>query len=207
MKKPTSPAAFFPLYYFPPVPWFVAALQQEAVWLDLDQPYRKQQYSSRTIIKVANRVLPLTIPVGRRSAQAPLSAKEISFAEDWAGQHWRSLTMAYRNSPYFLYYEDKLAPLFTNPESTLVPHNVRCLQAVCALLQVEIPWATNAPGPDAADYRAAFDPRLRSLPPWFRPAPYPQVFPPFVAGLSILDLLFNLGPESAAYLQAAWQRP
>lgn len=207
MKKQVTPQTVFPLCYFPPIPWFVAALRHGQVWLDAGQPYRKQQYSSRAFIQVANRTLPLTIPVERRSARAPLRDKAISFAEDWAGQHWRSLRTAYRNSPYFTYYEDRLAPLFHAPEAQLAAHNRRCLQVVLDLLHLDLDLGDlpgEAPAP-AADYRQAFDPSLRTLPPWFDPQPYGQVFEPFVPGLSILDLLCNLGPESSTYLRATWR--
>ncbi|RMG60939.1 MAG: hypothetical protein D6722_20330 [Bacteroidetes bacterium] len=204
MKKQLTHSACFPLHYFPPIPWFVAALRYERVYVDADQPYRKQRYHSRAFIKMPNRVLPLTIPVARRSARAPLRDKMVSFAEDWPGQHWRSLQMAYRRSPYYEYYEDRLRPLFEEPAPSLVAHNWRCLRLVAELLNLPQVMEEGAGPAGLDDFRGAFDPSLRQLPPWFEPVPYAQVFPPFAAGLSILDLLFNLGPESLIYLRDAW---
>ena len=102
----------FPLFYFPPIPWFVGALQESEILLDIYQPYRKQRYFSRMEIRGPNQVVRLTIPIERRSKQLPLIHKNISYAERWRIQHWRSLVFSYKNSPYFPYYSDMLESYF-----------------------------------------------------------------------------------------------
>jgi hypothetical protein len=202
--------AVFPLCYFPPIPWFVAALQEPgSLSLELHQPYRKQQFSSRAHIRVPNRVMLLTIPVERRSARAALHQKRISYAEPWPHQHWQALRTSYGNSPFFEFFAPELEQLYQSPPLVLSELLLESTKLSIKWLGLDISLRlTEALRPEATyarDYRAAFDPSLRSLPPWFAAHPYPQVFGEFQAGLSILDLLCNLGGESRAYLLDNWQ--
>lgn len=200
----------FPICYFPPVHWYVAAMRFEEIWLDGWQPYRKQQFTSRTHILTSNRVLPLTIPVERRSARAPIKEKRISYAESWQRQHWRSLVAAYSNSPYFEYYCDRFEPLFQQPFEWLID----LLWAAHEQVQEALRWevhvtftqAYQSVGTYGVDYRDAFDASLRQLPDWFEPVRYPQVFDGFQPGLSILDLLCNEGPQSSEIIRQSWNK-
>ena len=192
----------FPLYYFPPIPWFAAAIREETLYLDVNQPYRKQQYFSRMHIKGAHQVLTLTIPIERRSKRNPLCQKSISHAENWMQQHWRSLVFSYRNSPYFSYYEDVLSALYTQKVDRLTDFLTESVRIAFELLghspALEYPVD---PTQKVYDYRKEFPPGLEMLPDWFVVYPYEQVFGSFTPGLSILDLLCNLGPESRLFLE------
>jgi len=199
----------FPLYYFPPVHWYAAVSQEEKLLIDWYQPYRKQRYFSRMVIRGANQLLPLVIPVERRSKRIALKEKRISNAEDWQSQHWRSLVFAYKNSPYFEFYQDTLAPLYTQPYELLTSFLLDCLQKSFQLLQFQPDFSftdTYLPGSDFQyDYRKDFEPGTRTLPIWYKPIAYEQVFGEFEPGLSILDLLFNKGPESKGILLASFE--
>lgn len=204
------PDAVFPLCYFPPIPWFVAAIREEGpLWLEVHRPYRKQQFSSRAHIRVPNRVMPLTIPVERRSAKAALHEKRISFAEDWPHQHWQALRSSYGNSPFFEFFAPELEALYQSPPTLLTELLWRSTRLSLDWLGLSLDLrVTSKLLPTeayACDYRAAFDPSRRTLPGWFAAAPYPQTFGDFDAGLSVLDLLFNLGSESRSYLLENWR--
>lgn len=177
--------------------------------LEVCQHYRKQQYTSRTHIRVANRVLPLTLPVERRGAKVPIQDKHITFQDNWPHQHWASLVSAYRNSPYFEYYEDELRPFFEKPETQLVPHLLNITVKLWELMQLSADFRlTQAFLPSdtyTQDLRQTFDASRRSYPEAFVVEPYTQVFEPFESGLSILDVLFNLGPETPQYLRKVWR--
>lgn len=206
------PDNLFPACYFPPIPWYVAALRQKTIYLDGALPYRKQQLSSRTHIKVANRTLPLTLPVERRDRHHPLIEKKVSFAERWPHQHWMSLRSAYANSPYFEFYGDELATLLQQRHAYLHQWLTASTRWGLASLGWEgkVEWVNKLPKEElsaTSDYRNSFDPTLRDLPSWFVPKPYPQVFEGFTPGLSIIDLILNLGPEAPSYLKSTWQKP
>ncbi|MEO1418969.1 MAG: WbqC family protein [Bacteroidota bacterium] len=199
----------FPICYFPPVHWCAAAIHESVMALEVCQHYRKQQYTSRTHIRVANRVLPLTLPVERRGAKVPIQDKHITFQDNWPHQHWASLVSAYRNSPYFEYYEDELRPFFEKPETQLVPHLLNITVKLWELMQLSADFRlTQAFLPSdtyTQDLRQTFDASRRSYPEAFVVEPYTQVFEPFESGLSILDVLFNLGPETPQYLRKVWR--
>ncbi len=197
-----------PVFYFPPIPWFVAALQAETIYLDIYQPYRKQRYFSRMDILGPNQIITLSLPVERRSRRAPLMEKRISFAENWQKQHWRSVFFSYKNSPYFSYYSDRFEEFYQNSQAPLVPFLVNGIELCFATLGYEPKLHLGKPkvedGPEYRDFSQDFSPHDTSFPTWFSPISYEQVFEGFSPGLSILDLLFNLGPESKLFLQKSF---
>lgn len=205
------PLSIFPIHYFPPVPWFAAAMQEQEILLEVCQHYRKQQYTNRIRIRAANSVLPLIIPLDRKGSKTPIAQKIISYREEWQKQHWKSLESAYRASPYFVYYEDTLATFYDASHTSLLDFHLKALDWILAILDHQVPVRLTEsylpPDAYAVDYRDSFDPAGKMLPPWFRPLPYPQVFEGFSPGLSILDLVFNEGPAAALRLKEMVVQP
>lgn len=194
----------YPICYFPPIPWFSAAIQENTLLLEVHQHYRKQQFTSRTWIRASNRTLPLTVPVGKRGAKIPIKDKRISYSEKWPHQHWQSLIAAYANSPYFEFYREDLEAFFQQEFTFLPDLLLASLELTKGILQADFKVMLTEEyllsEAYEADFRNSFDPSLQQLPDWFGAREYPQVFEGFVPGLSILDLVFNLGPESRLYL-------
>ncbi|MDX1909438.1 MAG: WbqC family protein [Bacteroidia bacterium] len=179
-------------------------MRYRVIGLDIWQPYQKQQLTSRTYIRVSNRVLPLTVTVHRRDHHAPLWEQRISYQEDWPRQHLRTVESAYRSAPYFEYYIDALRAFWAAPEETLGALNMRSAKLMASWLQWSPVWHAwdrmQAPG-EADDLR-----RLLMRHQWPDRWPmrtYFQVFPGFEPGLSALDLMLNLGPEAGQWLRAA----
>lgn len=199
--------AAFPIYYFPPISWFAAALHEKQILLDIDSVYRKQRYTTRTLIKGPNSLVPLVLPVGRRGHQKKIREKEISFRENWPTQHWRSILFSYKNSPYFEYYEEDLKECFQNPSAKLVDQLLMVLEKVVAILQLPIEYQLSSGEMTQVDkdYRKDFSMDLAVNPQWFQPVAYEQVFGEFEPNLSILDLICNVGPESTLMLTRAYQ--
>ncbi|MDW3647352.1 MAG: WbqC family protein [Bacteroidia bacterium] len=190
-----------PAAYFPPIPWFGAVLGKKEVLIEIWQHYRKQQYTSRMFIRSANRVLPLSIPVARRGRKMSIKDKKISYQEDWQKQHWISLLSAYRNSPYFLYYEDELQAIYQSKPVYLLEFQQTCLDFLLQKLNLSIAYSyTNEYQEEnyygEKDLRRDFGSQPSDSPDWYNAKSYPQVFEGFEPGLSALDLLFNEGPES-----------
>ena len=198
-----------PVYYFPPVAWFAAAAQEQHVVLEQWIHYRKQNFYNRTCVKTPDKTLNLTIPIQKAADNTPLHQREISYDWHWQHDHWKSLESAYRRSPYFEYYENEIQSFFTIKESKLLDFNLKALQSICRILGMELEWklsdAYEASAHYSQDLRHAFPTKTEELPQQFIPQPYLQVFgSTFTPNLSILDLLFNKGPESLGLLKASW---
>lgn len=201
--------AILPLFYCPPLSWFAAACQESAIVLDVMQPYRKQLYTNRMHIRVSNRVMALSVPVGRRDKNVPIKEKRISHQEPWQRQHMRSIQYAYQNSPFYEYYADQFTPLFKKPYEWLVDYNLDWMHALLSLLKLDVEMKVTEvfeeKGSYDRDYRQDFDPTRKDMPSWFVEKPYLQVFEGFESNLSIIDLLCNEGPESKLLLKGMFK--
>ena len=140
----------------------------------------------------------------------PISEAEIDYTYSWQRIHLKSIESAYRLSPFYEYYADEVIALYRDEIPGLFDWNMKLLRTILHLLDIEKEpqestlWESN-PAP-AADFRNSINPkeRLFRADPQFNPAPYPQVFQErfgFIPNLSILDLLFNEGPEAISVLR------
>jgi len=128
----------------------------------------------------------------------------ISPVEPWQHIHSRCLESAYKAAPYFDHYYDYLRPVFEGHFERLIDLNDAALQAVLKMLKVkkDIVHTTDYVREAENDLREAFSPK-KPFDTGLFPTYY-QVFSekfPFVADLSVLDLIFNVGPEAATYLK------
>ncbi len=194
--------------YFGPVQWYQKLNRYDEVYIERNDSYQKQTYRNRCLIATTNGVQALTVPVtevellGRRTAR-------ISDHGNWRHQHWQALTSAYGDSPFFQYYEDDLRPFFTERWEFLDDFCEAIRQRICILLDV-LPLVYMAPhymtGSELqgiVDFRDVIRPKNPLPDADFQPRPYYQVYQQkhgFLPNLSILDLLFNMGPESIFYL-------
>lgn len=179
--------------------------------------YVKQTYRNRCIIATADGALPLTIPVEGRpkseggDSKTPVKDIRLSDHGRWRQLHWHALVAAYENSPFFEYYADDFAPIYEGRQRFLVDFNAELQSTVCRLLDIQPDLRINTAHyldamslPDAIDLRERIRPKLGHA--WdtdFQIVPYYQVFAQrteFLPNLSIVDLLFNLGPESRLVL-------
>lgn len=197
--------------YFPPVQYISAIVRHPAVYIEQYENYGKQSYRNRCEILSANGVMPLSVPVKKNNRiKFLLKEAEIDYSTNWQKLHLRGLESAYRNSPFYDYYEEDFLFLFTRQEKFLLDLNNRILHTILQLLNIrkEILYTTDYIRETEGynDLRNTIHPkssRRTGETPEFRALPYPQTFCekfPFFPNLSILDLLFNMGPESGNYL-------
>ncbi|GIV35145.1 MAG: hypothetical protein KatS3mg031_2680 [Chitinophagales bacterium] len=192
------------LYYLPPVSWFALALRHESVCLEQHEHFVKSTYRNRCYIASPEGRLRLTIPLLHgRSQRRKYADVRISYDIPWQRIHWNSLCACYRSSPYFEYYEEHLASFYREKCDSLFAFNLELLKTILRLLHITVPltftenYRKHAP-PQYSDYRG------KPLP--VSSPPYPQVFierTGFIEELSIVDLLFNLGPDSVLILRGS----
>lgn len=138
---------------------------------------------TRTIIRGPWGEQTLTLPVlgGRKKLlSTPYSALQLSSHGNWPHTHWQAITSAYGSLPYFHYYEDTLAEIYSHPPRLLkdfcraLHHKFLELSSLHELLD----WLKEHP----REFRAPADSHL---------------FPEHIAAI---ELLFARGPESIFYL-------
>ncbi|MFD1615055.1 WbqC family protein [Gelatiniphilus marinus] len=193
--------------YFPNIAHFVAMVKAEDITFEVDDNFVKQTYRNRTYIYGANGKLTLNIPVihSQKNRQKYRDVK-IFNDENWQSLHWKSLLSAYRTSPFFEYYEDELRPLFELKADYILDFNLTCFEVICNCLQLELnilkTETYQKTVEDKTDFRHLVNAKKEQPKPF---ETYTQVFSNkhgFIPNLSILDLLFNEGPNALNYLES-----
>lgn len=158
-----------------------------------DEHWQKQTERNRCIIATANGTQMLSVPITVPDyAQKPVSTKDILISDhgNWRHLHWNALASAYGMSPFFDYYADDIQPFFSEKWEKLYDYNLAIINKVIDLL-----------GGDEIIKQRIFENSTADATPM---KPYYQTFQKrhgFIPNLSILDLLFNEGPESILYLK------
>ena len=190
-----------PISYLGPVAYYSAILQSEEIFIETKEHFIKQSFRNRCTIMGANGSQTLTIPKERKSSDKTLiSDISISNQDNWQKSHWQSIVSAYNSSPFFEYYKDELFPFYNTKHSTLFDFNLKLSKTILELMQVE----------KKLNFTSKFQKECNGLD--FRSSKfilknqeeYQQVFCEkysFIPNLSILDVLFNLGPETTSYLE------
>lgn len=197
--------------YWPNLHYFYHLLHADTVWIEQHENYQKQSFRNRTHILSANGLLPLSIPVQKRGLKELTKDLHISYGENWQMRHWRAIISAYKNSPYFEYFEEEIAPFYTRRTELLLDYNQEQLRLLFKLLklkkQVSLTPEFKKEVSGQADLRFITQPKndfnTDEQAVSFLNHHYYQTFGDkfgFTPNLSILDLLFNTGLESMAYL-------
>lgn len=193
--------------YFSSIAHYVAMLKNDNFTFEVSDNYQKQTYRNRMHIYGANGLLSLSTPVVFSQKNRQLY-KDIKVANttNWQDLHWKSILSAYSSSPFFEYYEHDLQPLFENKVDFLMDFNFKCFETILECLQLDVKYNKteifNLQPEQHTDYRALVNNRKEIVQNF---SPYTQVFDDkhgFIPNLSILDLLFNEGPNAELYLAA-----
>lgn len=195
------------LHYFPCINAFAVMIQQPTLLFDLSLPFKRSTFRNRTIIVGSNGMIHLSIPItGGRSVKLPYRDIEIDYKSDWQRDHFRTLCTVYGNAPFFMFYKDELAALFESQPMFLFEWNLQCLNWVFKKLKLGTPIIIDEKTDENDSSRFAVDSLLPSnydtecFSPFLR---YTQVFEDIIGfkpNLSILDLLFNAGPQTKTLL-------
>lgn len=183
--------------YLPNISYLSQVLKHDTIVFEKYEYFVKQTYRNRCEILTSNGKLNLSIPLVKQADKELISDKKISYAEDWQKQHWRAITSAYKNSPYFEFFEDEFKPFYENQFEFLFDYNTQLLQTILHILrikkQIEFTREFELNPTNSNDLRTLSD-LNNSFD--FIVKPYYQVFADkkgFTPNLSCLDALFNVG--------------
>lgn len=196
--------------YLPPIGYLAKIISAETIILEAYENYIKQSYRNRCEIYGANGKLQLVVPVKKISgSKIPILDLEIDYSTAWKRNHIISIESAYRSSPFFEFYFDDLISVFSKQYKYLFEFNKDLLTVMLSLLNInrDIKLSDNYSSlgeSSAFDFRESFHPKKKkNVESKKTENIYLQVFDEkhgFIKDLSIIDLIFNLGPESEIYL-------
>jgi hypothetical protein len=215
--------------YFPPLAGCAKMAAADVIVRAESFRFSRKEWAHRAGILTAVGVRWLSIPVlSKGRAAARIEELAIDAHQPWQEQHWRALEYNYHNAPYFYYYADGVRALIHAAGTSLVQLLASAVDFTGNCLNLKGKWISSSGLPDIADRtdrvlawaalcgcdhyliwpfeEALLDVprlgsagiRLRILE--FEEAPYHQQFSGFVPGLSLLDLLFNEGPQAGSYI-------
>lgn len=201
--------AIVSLPYFGSCHFYKAFITYDKICIEKIENFQKQTFRNRQYIYGANGKLMLNIPVkhSKSSVRRKYVDCKIENSFKWQELHFKSLETAYRTSPYFEFYEDDLIPLYRKTYDSLFDFNLECFKTILELLQIEIEISFSE------SYKEKYSDNVHDLRHLINAKtqydlefkPYHQVFESkhgFIENLSILDALFNLGPETVSYLKS-----
>jgi hypothetical protein len=186
-----------------------ALLKSDKAFIEIHESYPKQTIRNHCIIATSAGELKLTVPVSKPNGNHTKTNEVlVDYTLNWQQTHWRSMITAYNKTPWFLYYRDAFQSFFKSRYTSLIELNNNALNIILKLLGTTIPHleftSEFTQEQSKTDFRNSFNQKLlteKKLDILFHE--YYQPFSHvngFLADLSIVDLLFNAGPDSLAYL-------
>ena len=170
-----------PTTYMGSAEWYRQFLANpSAVQIEVMESFPKQTYRNRCTITTPDGALTLSVPVKRADSKQLTRDVEISYQQRWQHQHWIALVSAYKRTPYFDYYADFFRPFYEKETKFLVDLNEGLHEVIVRLIANKAmgnrQWAIGENR--TTDWQGL------------------DLEPCFGNGQSILDLLFEYGPET-----------
>ncbi|HRJ28720.1 MAG TPA: WbqC family protein [Cyclobacteriaceae bacterium] len=196
-------------HYLPTIAWFSTVLKHDAIILEKHEHFVKQSFRNRCAILTTNGIQTLTVPVTGKHGKVALKDVKIDYTQKWLNNHWRTITSAYRNAPFFEHYADDLHDNLFKQQTFLYDLNYNLLTMCLGWLRIQLPIQETSvyektPKVQIADLRNCLSAKKdETLDKYYQPIPYTQVFgKAFVKHLSIIDLIFCQGPEARQFVEA-----
>ena len=192
--------------FFAPIIQYVALLSADEVTFEHEDNFQKQTYRNRCYIAGPNGKQLLSVPVQHSQGKGRQKTKDVKLDNSfrWQKNMLRSLEASYRSSPFFEFYEDDIRPVFEKRFESLIDLNLATIEVVNSCLELQFSFDFTDSYREHAemnDLRRLVDAKSDVH---YDFMPYNQVFESrngFLSNLSILDLLFNEGPNAPDYLQ------
>ena len=178
--------------------------------LEKHEHYVKQSYRSRCYINTSQGTRMLTVPLTEKHGKTFIKDVRIDYSTKWQNNHWRTLQSAYKNAPFFEHYEAGMHKQLYTSHHFLFDFNLALLSFCLKSLKSDLVISESVSYekksiPSVLDLRSAIQAKKPySERPYYKPAPYLQVFGNmFVPNLSLIDLLFCEGPNAGRLIKAS----
>jgi hypothetical protein len=215
---------------FFPYPGFFHKLSMADAFVIMDDVQYDKRFTNRNKILAPQGPTWLTVPIDKADKFSPNMAVKVNNALPWREEHWKKITYSYKNSRWFGLYKEYLQDLYSREHDTLFAFNLETIQVVMKWLDISIPvfresqlgvsgegtqrlvnackamgadsYVSGVGGKSYMDEKLFADQGIALQYQAYEPRPYPQRFvQDFAPNLSILDLLFNVGPESRNHVR------
>lgn len=200
--------------YFPPLDYFAAIASQAtlagnitpaSIVLEAHEHYCKQSWRNRCTLLTASGKENLMVPIVHSQHHIPIRELKVDYSTPWLRVHQTAISSAYGHSAFFEHYKDEIFSILDSRPAFLFDLNLRLLEFLLSAIHLpyELTYTDSyqVEYPELWDLRTALSPKKAPL--FECEKPYYQVFSekfPFTDHLSILDLLFNEGPDSLTVL-------
>ena len=191
--------------YFAPISQYMAIANAKEVIFEVDDNYQKQTYRNRCYIYGPNGKQLLNIPTKHVTSSSKKKTKDtlVNQSGAWQIQHLKSIQIAYRNSPFFEFYEDDLLPILTKNYKYLLDLNIETHLFITDALQIDNSFKKSQTYEENPlnDFRYLANAKQELS---IQFDSYIQMFDDkfgFIPNLSILDLLFMEGPNSINFMK------
>jgi len=197
-----------------------------------DMQYTRRDWRNRNKIQTPSGLKWLSIPVEAKGKYHQKINETIVSDTSWSVKHWQTIKQFYSKAPFFKEYKSAFEEVYlNNSESQLSQINYKFILLINEILGIKtkIRWSsefnlvdgqtekliqictdcnasTYLSGPAAKeyfDYDVAKNAEINVE--WMDYSgylEYDQRFPPFEHGVTILDLIFNEGPNAQAYMKS-----
>jgi hypothetical protein len=192
--------------------------------------YTKNDWRNRNKIKTPKGIQWITIPVYQRNLLQRIS-ETVTSDPKWKQKNWSTLKTNYGRAPFFKLYAPQFEEFYTNFNSPFLSEiNVYLLKLICEILKIKTSITNSAAyqlsgnpteklvslciqagastylsGPAAKTYlEEDYFKKAGIQVEWMDYTNYPeysQLYMPFEHGVSILDLLFNTGPDASTFMK------
>jgi len=197
--------------YFPVVNWFKYSFSEKHIKILASEVYQKMSFRNRTVICGSNGLIHLSVPLEQgRNQKVVFKDVQVCYREQWQLNHWRSIFSCYGKSPFFDYYRADLEKLFSLKQKFLFDLDIAIIEWLKKVLHFTAEIAVVEDAGNFIAEEAGEDARNKWLPKNFQQGNsfivYPQVFEDrigFQPNVSILDILFNMGPAAATLIENA----
>ena len=188
-------------------------LSPSVVYIEACENFQKQSYRNRCRFYAADGVQTLSFPIIHEGGthKIPISEIKVDYKKPWVLQHERAISSAYGTSAYFEYYQDELFAILEAGHERLFDLNMALLNFFIEKTGVKVDLRLTEDyikDTRHEDLREVIHPKRPNtiLQDLSLEKPYFQVFSGkygFQPDLSIMDLLFNEGPDSILYLKTS----